>query len=455
MTEKRYGGAFFFSGLYRTEMFKLKDWKSIPAGLRAQLAPVKTRQQWNLLRYAHEVEFGINTIGKEKTCRGKAVIFSRCVLGDYRENPQYWNEGVTVAVDRNTGKYKASFKTFAHVPPGSKFNVLVNGQRAGSFTVKSRGLWLQRGWRYVNPLLATVGAVIAGTIYTMVGASGGMLMAAFQIILIGTAGPLGINGPNVLKPSNLPLVFFAPLAGLYRYWFKEKRLALPVALFFGAGLFVGAFWIGPPLSAKYLNLTAYKPWLGLLVLVMAARTIYEITPRGMNRRKAVKEIADRFDEEVRNAKAEGRQVQMGKTKTKKLSFCNCCFEFWGQEFKINVALFFFIGILIGIVGAAFGIGGGFILVPVMTMLGGLPMYIAVPISLFASMFASVAGIAGYMAQGYFPDMLIVGIIIAGALIGGLLGSRFQRRFTERQLKVALAAILIFLIFRFLGLEVWI
>ena len=455
ITDKSFGGAFFFSGLYKTKMFKLKRWEEIPDSARSALAMIKTQSQWNFLRYAHEVPFGINTIGKERTCRGKVVIFSRCVVTGYQNELGYWNKGTEIHLDKKTGNFNAVFTTFRHTSPNTAFDVYVNGENAGSYIVEPRGFWLSRGWRYVNPVVIMLGAVVAGTIYSMVGASGGLLMAAFQVMFIGTAGPLGVNGANVLKPSNLPLVFFSPLSGLYRYWFKERRLALPVALAFGIGLFIGSFWIGPPLSAMYLNLTAYKPWLGILVLIMALRTLYELSPRVMKKRKSVKEIAGKFSQEVKKAKEEGRAIKMGHAKTIKFSLFDYRFSFWGEEFRINPALFFLCGIFIGIVNASFGIGGGFLLVPAMTMLGGLPMYVAVPISLFSSMFGCVAGVAGYMMMGYLPDLWIVLSIVVGGIAGGMIGSRFQHCFSERQLKTALAIILFFLVFRFLGIEIWV
>ncbi len=453
--DKSYGGAFFFKGLYKTQMFKLKNWCNIPVSTRKILGPIKTEGQWNFIRYAHENSFAINTIGKEGACRGKAIIFSRCVVSDYKKEPKYWNKGTSISLNKDNGKFSLIFNTFRHTAPNTKFNVYVNGKYVDSYVVEPKGLWLPRGWRYANLFLIIIGAILAGTFYSIVGASGGLLMAAFQIIFIGTAGPLGINGANVLKPSNLPLVFFAPLTGLYRYWFKEHRLAVPVALAFGVGSFLGAFVIGPPLSAKYLNMAVYKPWLAILVLIMGLRMVYELTPLGMKKRKAVKAVTERFNEEVKKAKEEGRDTQMGSARTTKFGLFDYRFKFWGEEFRMNIVLFLICGIFIGIIGASFGIGGGFLLVPTMTALGGLPMYVAVPISLLSSMFLAVSGIARFALMGYFPDPWIVLAIVIGGLAGGLIGGRLQKYFSENQLKLILVIVFFFLIFRFAGIEIWI
>jgi len=106
-------------------------------------------------------------------------------------------------------------------------------------------------------------------------------------------------------------------------------------------------------------------------------------------------------------------------------------------------------------GAAFGIGGGFLLVPTLTMFGGLPMYLAVPISLFAGILGSAAGMVRYALMGYYPDPWIVLGIVVGGIAGGLIGSKIHGLFSEKQLKVMLAIVLLFLVLRFWQIEIWI
>jgi len=452
VVNKSYG----FRGIYRTKMFKLKKWEDISDLNKSSMGPVKTENQWNFIRYTHEEPFGVDTIVKEKTCKGRVVIFSRSVVSDYENQPMYWNEGTSISLDKSTGNFSATFKTFKHSPPNAKFEVYVNGENIGSYVAtKPGGLWLPLGWRYVNPLIIIVGAIVAGTFYSMVGACGGLLMAAFQVLLVHTAAPLGINAANVLKSSNLPLVIFASLAALVTYAFKEHRLAIPIAAVISIGVFLGSFVVGPSLSAKYLNMAVYKPWLALVMIIMVVRTLYEMTPRMMEKRRSIKAITQKFDAEVKKAKKEGRAAKMGYTEITKFNLFACHFRFWGEEFKINIILVFFVGFLIGIIGAAFGIGGGFLFVPAMTILGGLPMYLAVPISLVASAVTGIAGMAGYAMIGYFPDIWIVISIIIGALAGGAMGSRLHSRFSEKQLKWILAIVLLFLALRFAEIEIWI
>ena len=52
------------------------------------------------------------------------------------------------------------------------------------------------------------------------------------------------------------------------------------------------------------------------------------------------------------------------------------------------------------------------------------------------------------------NMLAIAIIIGG-FVGGMLGSRAQKLFSEKTLKIVLAVTLFFLFFRFFKIEIWI
>ena len=150
-----------------------------------------------------------------------------------------------------------------------------------------------------------IGAILVGTYFSMIGAAGGMLMAAFQVLIVHTAGPVGINAANVLKPSNMALTLFSPLGSFYRYAVKERRVAWPVGISFGVGIFIGSIWLGKYVSA-YLPLKAYKEWLAILVVIMGIQTLRELMPKAMEKRKNIKAMMAKFNKEVAKAKEEGR-----------------------------------------------------------------------------------------------------------------------------------------------------
>ncbi|SMC37464.1 hypothetical protein SAMN02746065_101196 [Desulfocicer vacuolatum DSM 3385] len=457
--DKKFGGPSFFTqkgkrGLYSTTMFKLKKWSELDEETRNMLGSIKDEAEWRFYKYAHESSYGINTITKESTKVGKVTIFSRSVLGDYGASDNYWDKGTSIQLDKATGKFTASFKSFRHTPPDTEFEVFANGQPAGNFTLEPKGFWLTKGGRYMNPLWIIIGAILVGAYFSMIGAAGGMLMAAFQVMVVQTAGPIGINAANVLRPSNIALTLFSPLGSFYRFAVKERRVAWPVGLSFGAGIFIGSVWLGK-YAIEYLPMKTYKEWLAILVVIMGFKTLQELTPKAMEKRKNIKAMVKKFNAAVAKAKSEGTAAEMGTIEPVASSLTNYRFKFWGEEFKINPLLFAILGLGIGVVSRSFGIGGGFLLVPAMTSLGALPMYVAVPIALVGTCFSSIGSFIGYLLNGYLPDMWLAISIIIGGFAGGMLGSRLQTLFSEIQLKWVLAITLFFLFFRFFKIEIWI
>ena len=453
--KKKFGGPSFMKsmlggGLYNTSMFKLKK-KFADVSAQDMLGPIQTAEQWNMFKFAHEKKYGINTIVKEGNKKGKVVIFSRSILG---ETSNYWDKGTSIKLDKATGQFTASFKSFRHTAPNTAFDVYVNGAKSGSYVVEKNGFWLDKGYRYMNPLWIIIGAIAVGTYFSMIGAAGGMLMGAFQALVVQTAGPVGINAANVLRPSNIALTLFSPLGSFYRFAVVEKRVAWPVGLSFGAGIFIGSIWLGTYVT-QFVSMKAYKEWLGILVVIMGIKTLMEMTPASMNKRKNIKAMTQKFNAAVKKAKETGGAVEMGSIEAVKTGITDYRFKFWGEEFKINPLLFAFLGIIVGIVSRAFGIGGGFLLVPMMTTIAALPMYVAVPISLIGTCFSSIGSFIGYVMNGYLPDMMLAIAIIIGGFAGGMLGSRCQKMFSEKALKIILACTLFFLFFRFLKIEYWI
>jgi len=252
--KKKFGGPSVLlgkgKGIYSTTMFYLKKaFSDVDAEARSMLGPIQTEAQWNFLRYANQSSYGINTIVKEGSKVGKVTIFSRTVVADHGTSGKYWDKGTSINLDKATGKFTASFKTYRHTPPDTGFDVYANGEKSGSFKVLKNGFWLSKGFRYMNPLWIIIGAILVGTYFSMIGAAGGMLMAAFQVLVVQTAGPIGINAANVLKPSNMALTLFSPLGSFYRYAVVERRVAWPIGLSFGVGIFIGSMWLGKYVSA--------------------------------------------------------------------------------------------------------------------------------------------------------------------------------------------------------------
>lgn len=80
------------------------------------------------------------------------------------------------------------------------------------------------------------------------------------------------------------------------------------------------------------------------------------------------------------------------------------------------------GLVVGLVTGLVGAGGGFLVVPALALLGGLPMPLAVGTSLVVIAMKSFAGLAGYLSSVTI-DWKVAGMVTAAAVVGALLGAR--------------------------------
>jgi uncharacterized membrane protein YfcA len=91
------------------------------------------------------------------------------------------------------------------------------------------------------------------------------------------------------------------------------------------------------------------------------------------------------------------------------------------------------GLAVGAVTGLVGAGGGFLVVPALALLGGLPMAIAVGTSLVVIAMKSFAGLAGYLATVHIDWKLAVMVTVA-AVIGSLIGGRLTGLIPETVLR---------------------
>jgi uncharacterized protein len=80
------------------------------------------------------------------------------------------------------------------------------------------------------------------------------------------------------------------------------------------------------------------------------------------------------------------------------------------------------GLAVGLVTGLVGAGGGFLVVPALALLGGLPMPVSVGTALVVIAMNSFAGLAGYLSTVHI-DWRLAAAVTAAALIGGLVGAR--------------------------------
>lgn len=121
----------------------------------------------------------------------------------------------------------------------------------------------------------------------------------------------------------------------------------------------------------------------------------------------------------------------------------------GNSFSLEsiwIKIFFFSGTFVaGIISSLFGIGGGVIFVPLMIMIAGLTMHLAVPTSQFVLMITSLVGLIAHIILGN-PEYLPAILLSVGAFGGAQIGSRLSPRLSEQKLRLILG-------FTFVGIAV--
>ncbi len=93
------------------------------------------------------------------------------------------------------------------------------------------------------------------------------------------------------------------------------------------------------------------------------------------------------------------------------------------------------GLVVGLVTGLVGAGGGFLVVPALALLGGLPMSAAIGTSLLVIAMKSSAGFAGYLHSVDVNFPLALGFS-AVAVVGSLLGSRWAGKLSQATLRKA-------------------
>lgn len=106
------------------------------------------------------------------------------------------------------------------------------------------------------------------------------------------------------------------------------------------------------------------------------------------------------------------------------------------EVAYNYPLIFAEGILVGGITGLVGAGGGFLIIPALVLLAGLPMKQAVGTSLLIIALKSLIGFTGDLGSGLEIDYKFMIIFSAFAMVGILVGSNLTRFIPNQQLKPA-------------------
>lgn len=108
-----------------------------------------------------------------------------------------------------------------------------------------------------------------------------------------------------------------------------------------------------------------------------------------------------------------------------------------------------LGFIVGVLSAIMGVGGGFIIVPVMIYMLRMPTSVVVGTSLFQVLFVTAAAAILHAVDNYTVDIMLALLLIVGGVIGVQFGVRAGARLRGEQLRLLLALLTLSIALRLL------
>ena len=106
------------------------------------------------------------------------------------------------------------------------------------------------------------------------------------------------------------------------------------------------------------------------------------------------------------------------------------------------------GLAVGVLTGFFGVGGGFLIVPALVLVLGLPMREAVGTSLLVIAINAAAALLGHLHGGV--DVGVTALFIVGGTAGSILGSRLSDRIDEGRLRLGFAGMVVLVALYIIG-----
>ncbi|MFZ5632680.1 MAG: sulfite exporter TauE/SafE family protein [Bacillota bacterium] len=123
------------------------------------------------------------------------------------------------------------------------------------------------------------------------------------------------------------------------------------------------------------------------------------------------------------------------------------FEVSGIE--CSVIALFALGLTIGVLSALMGVGGGFIMLPVMIYLIGMPTHKAVGTSIFVVIFTAINVTVAQSVLNHTVDLMLAIVLLIGSSIGAQFGAMLGRKLKGEQLRVAFSVIVLLVMVKML------
>ncbi|MEM9128808.1 MAG: sulfite exporter TauE/SafE family protein [Pseudomonadota bacterium] len=106
-----------------------------------------------------------------------------------------------------------------------------------------------------------------------------------------------------------------------------------------------------------------------------------------------------------------------------------------------------VGVAVGILAAIMGVGGGFIMVPAMIYLLGMPTKVVVGTSLFQIIFVTAFTTLLHATTNFTVDIALAVLLLIGGVVGAQVGTQIGTRLKAEQLRILLAIMVLVVCFK--------
>jgi uncharacterized protein len=117
-------------------------------------------------------------------------------------------------------------------------------------------------------------------------------------------------------------------------------------------------------------------------------------------------------------------------------------RFRRSKLYISALLPLSLGFFVGVLSAVMGVGGGFVMVPAMIYILGMPTAVVPGTSLFQIIFVAASVTILQATENHTVDAVLALVLLVGGVIGAQLGTRFGIRLRGEQLRALLAALVL-------------
>lgn len=270
-----------------------------------------------------------------------------------------------------------------------------------------------------NVLFPPLVAMVISFFTSMAGVSGAFLLLPFQMSVLGYTAP-SVSGTNhVFNVVAIP-------SGVYRY-IKEGRMAWPLTWVIVAGTLPGVF-LGYYLRVAYLpDPRSFKLFVGCVLLYIGVKLLKDML--------------------VKNAPKKTADAMISKIKTVSVSLRHISYEFSGETFSFSTMGMLCLALVVGVIGGAYGIGGGSIIAPFCVAVFNLPVYTIAGAALMGTFITSIAGSLFFTfipAPGNvsaMPDWPLGILFGIGGFAGMYLGAMTQKFVPQRFIKLMLGILI--------------